>query len=70
LVVAGKTSGNTILSSSELYHFDSGKWSQTGNLEFERYGHTATLLNTGKVLVVAGKTSGDALLISSEVYDR
>jgi hypothetical protein len=44
----------TLAASSELYDPTTNSWSTVGNLNFPRYGHTATLLNTGKVLVVGG----------------
>src|SRR5438034_7345390 len=40
-------------------------WSYTGNLNIARYGHTATLLQNGKVLVVGGY-GGET---SAELYD-
>jgi hypothetical protein len=40
-------------------------WSQTGNLNLGRFGHTATLLPNGKVLVAGGDGTGN----SAELYD-
>ena len=56
LVTGGCTvfSCSTLAASSELYDPTSNSWSTVGNMNFPRYGHTATLLNTGKVLVVGG----------------
>jgi hypothetical protein len=42
-------------------------WSYTGNLNFARVNHTATLLPNGKVLVAGGYWNG--VLNSAEVYD-
>lgn len=50
-------------------------WSLTGNLNTARFGHTATLLASGKVLVVGGSTGSDGgsinpkTLDSAELYD-
>lgn len=44
-----------------------GSWSYTGNLNTARAGHTATLLESGKVLVVAGNYSSGA--VTAELYD-
>lgn len=43
-------------------------WVFTGSLNVPRLGHTATLLQDGRVLVVGGSGS-DALLDSAELYD-
>jgi hypothetical protein len=55
--------------SAELYDPTSEKFSTTGEMQFARFGHTATLLadatlpNHGKVLMVAGGTQ------TAELYD-
>ena len=46
-----------------------GTWSGTGSLAVARYGHTATLLASGKVLV-AGGGPGSSPPTSAELYDR
>jgi N-acetylneuraminic acid mutarotase len=43
-------------------------WAWTGSMISPRAGHTATLLNTGKVLVTGG-TSNGSLLATAELYD-
>ena len=43
-------------------------WASTGSMASTRHGHTATLLNNGKVLV-AGGSSGSTPLTTAEVYD-
>jgi len=44
-------------------------WSYTGNLNFARAVHTATLLPNGKVLVVGGRDFNGGVLNSAELYD-
>src|SRR3989442_1737312 len=44
-------------------------WVPTGNLNTARVGHTATLLQNGKVLVVGGSDNGFNVLDSAELYD-
>ena len=46
-------------------------WSYTGNLNFARAAHTATLLPNGKVLVAGGSNynPGGGVLNSAELYD-
>ena len=46
----------------------SPSWFPTGNLNTARVGHTATLLQNGKVLVVGGNDN-DNILDSAELYD-
>jgi Kelch motif len=58
------------LSSAELYDPVAGTWTATGNLSVARYGHTATLLGSGKVLVAGGWTYFIARVLNSpELYD-
>jgi len=57
LVVGGRNgTGDTAntLDSAELYDPATGTWSVTGNLNWARSWHTATLLPNGKVLVAGG----------------
>jgi len=44
-------------------------WVFTGSLNVARYGHTATLLQDGRVLVVGGYGYASARLDSAELYD-
>jgi WD40 repeat protein len=67
------------LNTAELYDPETGVWSITGSLNQGRLAHTATLLQSGKVLVVGGTDSiYDAFtvdeeynggLVSAELYD-
>jgi N-acetylneuraminic acid mutarotase len=63
--------GCRFLSSTELFDPATGTWSATGNLNTTRIGHTATLLQNGKVLVAAGLINyqSGAILNSAELYD-
>jgi N-acetylneuraminic acid mutarotase len=58
-----------VLNKAELYDPASGSWSNTGDLNFARYGPTATLLANGKVLVAGGSDSGGNILNTAELYD-
>jgi len=62
------------LASAELYDPTRGIWTTTGSLHEAHEYHTATLLNTGKVLVTGGSnynriTFAKATLASAELYD-
>jgi Galactose oxidase, central domain len=64
------------LASAELYDAATGKFVATGSMSIERWGHTATLLNNGKVLIaggfrrVLGSTGfGVEFPISAELFD-
>lgn len=71
LIVGGSNDGDlaSSLSGAELYDPVAGRWSNTGSLDVARYGHTATLLQTGKVLVVGGYFWPPTSLSSTELYD-
>ena len=53
------------LASAELYDPAAGTFTATGGMNTVRYGHTATLLPSGKVLIAGGDASGT----SAELYD-
>ena len=64
------------LASSELYDPETATWTPAASLGTARFGHTATLLPSGKVLVAGGSNSFDYSnflytrdLASSELYD-
>ena len=45
-----------ILKNVDIYDPISEKWIKAAQMNYERYGHTATLLNDGRVLVTGGET--------------
>jgi len=66
VLVAGGLVGTTATKTVELYDPGSGKWTPlSGTMKNARAGHTATLLNSGKVLVVGGDGTSD----TAELYD-
>lgn len=52
--------------SAELYDPSLGKSVNTGNMSVARTGHTASLLNDGRVLIVGGTSAG---VPAAEIYD-
>jgi hypothetical protein len=61
-------SGGAAVATAELYDPDTGVFTATGDMTTARAGHTATLLNNGKVLI-AGGSMGKGLTSSAELYD-
>lgn len=58
----------TTLVNAEIYDPNSETWTNTGSLNFARYGHTLTLLRNGKVLVVGGVNSTATYSPLSELF--
>src|ERR671912_12119 len=70
VLVAGGDRGAsfaTIFASAEIFNPATGLWSDTGSMTHVRSGHTATLLNDGRVLVAGG--SDGLPLASAEIYN-
>ena len=70
LITGGTTGGiiPSVLASAELYDPATGSFSSTGSMSIARDGHTATLLNSGKVLITGGCDSSSCLA-SAALYD-
>jgi hypothetical protein len=56
------------LASAELYDPATGTFRRTGDMTGDRAAHTATLLNSGKVLIAGGFHRGGGNFASAEVY--
>jgi Kelch motif/Galactose oxidase, central domain len=55
---------------SEIYNPNTGKWTVSGSLTVGRINHTATLLQSGKVLVTGGSVTNVILVTGEcELYD-
>ena len=67
--MAGGAAPTAALASAELYDPATGTWATTGSLAQRRYGHTATLLPSGKVLVAGGSSYSNGSSGSAELYD-
>ena len=63
-VEVSRGNGPPPLSSAELYDPSNGAFSATGNMSTGRAGHTATLLDNGKVLITGGSGAS-----SADLYD-
>ncbi len=57
------------LASAELYDPAIGKFTPTGSMAQARSGHTATLLQDGRVLIAGGFGSSGGVLASAELYN-
>jgi N-acetylneuraminic acid mutarotase len=57
------------MAAAEIYDPGSGNWTATGDMTTQRFYHTATLLNDGKVLVAGTEHAPDSILASTELFD-
>jgi N-acetylneuraminic acid mutarotase len=73
LVVGGRISGLTGITTTLRYDWESNSWEAMEPLRFGRYSHTATLLPDGRVLVAGGydgqQPLAERVLNSAEIYD-
>jgi hypothetical protein len=74
LLIAGgfnRVDSNTFLDSTELYDVETGVFSASGRMSSLRAFHTATRLESGKVLVTGGNRAQNTstVLSSAELYD-
>ncbi|MFY2562204.1 kelch repeat-containing protein [Corallococcus terminator] len=71
LVVGGSVS--TLFASAvrdvDLYDPQTNTWTAGASMTFDRSGHTATLLPSGKVLVIGGINSSESMARIPELYD-
>jgi hypothetical protein len=67
LAAGGNGSDGQPVASAELYDPKTGKFVATGNMTTPRSGHSATLLDNGKVLIAGGWNGGP--LAMAEIYD-
>ena len=69
--VTSRSSGDyrsDMLASAEIYDSSTGVWNRTADLSAARSGHSATLLQDGKVLIAGGSIGGPLVLASAELY--
>lgn len=62
------TGANAATEKTELYNPSTKSWSAGTSLKTKRYGHTCTLLASGKVLLTGGTDETGAMLSSVELY--
>jgi TATA-box binding protein (TBP) (component of TFIID and TFIIIB) len=62
--------GTSYLKSAEIYSPSAGTFSYTtGDMQSNRFEHTATLLQNGKTLIAGGRSDNSTYLSSAEIYD-
>jgi len=74
LIAGGKVASGIVeraTATAELYDPATGKFTATGSMTAARWGHTATLLASGKVLIAGGADLSDGAdnLATAEIYD-
>jgi hypothetical protein len=71
VLVAGWLGARGDLSTAELFDPVTGIFTHAGNMEIERFAHTATLLMNGEILIIGGSDTDTTLsisLASAEVF--
>jgi hypothetical protein len=68
-VTGGQDANGNAIAEAELFDPSAGLFAATGPMNSARTGHTATLLNDGRVLVAGGFESTNALLSTAELFD-
>ena len=69
LIAGGYNKQNLAVSSAEIYDPNTGKFSETGEMQVARIAATATQLSDGRILMVGGQDSSGNALSSVEIYD-
>jgi N-acetylneuraminic acid mutarotase len=72
LIVGGNgvpEAGYSPITDTETFDPAANVWTTVANMNAARSGHTATLLQSGKVLAVGGEDSGGNAINSVEIYD-
>lgn len=70
LVAGGVAKDKKQLHHALLFDPDSGAWSLGGTMITQRFSHTATALDDGRVLVVGGRSAKDTTALANcEIYD-
>ncbi len=70
LITGGRTANNVSLASTEIYDPAAGAFAAGPDMKVDRFRHTATVLNDGRILFTGGYSSSLVNTVSSaEIYD-
>lgn len=70
LICGGLCAQNTgVLDSVDIFNVTTGEFTVGAKMAYARYGHSATLLNNGKILIVGGFGADGAVVTQTELYD-